>query len=218
MPYIRLCTPKSSNHSTMYISNTNMTSDVFRKSQSINVCHPGFTRNQHEPTIIPLPWPDRPGGLSPSLTTKKSNSSSSSKANATWYHGQTQPRTKNVLLKQDLLGLSLHSATEALIHHEDKRVKTASSKSRQHKPSFLKDDPEVINLLKLLQTTNFVGEIDPIHHSRYITMPEEEEPKISKFSFDFKEMQHCSTSIMASYNSDDHLHSPMQTTKRGLRL
>jgi hypothetical protein len=124
-----------------------------------------------------------------------------------------------MLLERDLLGLSLHSARDALTPNEIDQVKPSSSKSLQHKRSSLKDDPEVANLLKLLQTTDFVGKIDPIHHSRYIAVPPEEESNFTVNSlFDLSEMHHSSTSIMTSYNSDEHLLSPMQASQRALEL
>jgi hypothetical protein len=216
-PRIRLHT-QTSTHST-HIPNPDMTSDSCRLSQSIHVCQPDFTKYQQE-LAVPPSYPCQQGGLSPCLITTKLTLSSS-KANATWYQGQTQPRTKSILLKKDLLGLSLHSAKEALTHCDERqvKVKTSSSKSLQPKSSSLKDDPEVTNLLQMLQTTNFVGEIDPIYHSRYVDGPTEEEPKLTvRILFDLKEVQQNSTSIKARHNSDEYLHSPMQTTKRGLRL
>jgi hypothetical protein len=155
-----------------------MTSDEFQESRSGQLCHPGFTTEQQEHGYF-LPYPSQLRGLSPHITTRKT-ASSSSKVNATWRQGQTKIRPNDKLLKKDLLGLSLHSAKDALSHHENNQVKPASSRSLPPKRSSFKDDPEVTNLLKLLQTTDFVGEIDPIHHSRYIAEPREEESKLTK--------------------------------------
>jgi hypothetical protein len=118
--------------------------------------------------------------------------------------------------------VSLHSAKDALAkkssHEQPKRVKRSSDNILKRKTSFIKDDPEVSSLLQLLQTTHFVGKIDPVHHARYIAEPEEEEPTLL---FDLSEMRRPSSSriaMMASYNSDEHLLSAMNSSKRGMEL
>jgi hypothetical protein len=190
--------------------------DTIRESQ---LCNEVVAKEQPATEAVPFTHPCRPGGgLSPCITMRKSNASSS-KANATWSQGLSQPRAKPMRVENDLLGLSLHSARDALTHHENDPVKPSSSKSLQHKKTSLKDDPEVTKLLKLLQTTDFVGKIDPIHHSRYIAVPPEEESNFTVSSlFDLSEMHHSSISIMTNYNSDEHLHSPMQASQRALEL
>lgn len=167
---------------------------------------------------VPLPPGRRVGGISPCITLRKA-SSTASKANATWDNGKVPaPRTKNMRLKNDLLGVSLHSAKDAMMRHDDKRIKMGSlTNTLNRKPSFLKDDPEVNSLLKMLQTTTFVGEIDPVHHARYMIEPEEETPGQDPL-FDLTELEKTSISIMASYNSDEHLLSAMQASKRELSL
>ncbi|KAL3902937.1 MAG: hypothetical protein SGILL_010638 [Bacillariaceae sp.] len=156
------------------------------------------------------------------MNTQRKTISRTSSANAKWDNN----KQKKIRLTNDTLRDSLHSHKDNLnkksSHEQPKRVKKSSDDILKRKPSFLKDDPEVSSLLQLLQTTNFVGEIDPVHHSRYIAEPEEDEPKVL---FDLTEMQQRSSSgsstkmpTMTSYNSDEHLLSPLHASKRGLDL
>ena len=162
--------------------------------------------------------------ISPMNTQRKSISRTSS-ANAKWDNKnslqKTRIRLQNDSLRDSLHSTSNHGHSKKSSHEQPKRAKK-SPDILKRKPSFLKDDPEVSNLLQLLQTTNFVGEIDPVHHARYIAEPEEDEPQ--QMLFDLSEMQRSSNSssgkipMLTSYNSDEHLLSALNASKRGMEL
>ncbi|KAG7372564.1 hypothetical protein IV203_018707 [Nitzschia inconspicua] len=165
---------------------------------------------------VPPPPGRRVGGLSPCNFTKKS--SMESNANATWDVEKPKSQMKTLRLRNDLLGVSFHTAKDNLASQEYKRSKSTGN-NLNRKQSFLKDDPDVGSLLKMLQTTNFVGEIDPVHHARYIAEPEEEKESIEETGlFDLSEMEKSSISMLTTYNSDDQLLSTIHASKRELCL
>jgi hypothetical protein len=76
--------------------------------------------------------------------------------------------------------------------------------SKPVKRSSFTEDPEVNFLLKMLQTDSFVGEIDPVYHSRYVASCEDPQHGTQNLNNN-KRRRSTSGRLVASYKSDGHL-------------
>mmetsp|Transcript_1057 Transcript_1057/g.1658 ORF Transcript_1057/g.1658 Transcript_1057/m.1658 type:complete len:194 (-) Transcript_1057:205-786(-) len=133
-----------------------------------------------------------------------------SNANASWDLEKLDKPSRafpSSSLKTDCLRLSLHSdisRTKTSTRHpaSSPSLSSDSKPPKKKNRSSLKDDPEVSSLLRMLQTDSFVGEIDPVYHSRYIEDPEEDQLFLELM---FHQTSSSSRLMRTSYNSDGHL-------------
>lgn len=75
-----------------------------------------------------------------------------------------------------------------------KKTKLSDNARRQAKNMLMKNDQAIQELLGMLRTNEFAGEIDPVHHSRYMKEPEQE-----------SEADRTRARMLESHKSDGHL-------------
>jgi hypothetical protein len=141
--------------------------------------------------------PDR---LSFSPNRKRAHHTNISKANASWdllvESKGSYDNGGSIHLKENGLRRSLNTTEKNTPSPEQQR-----QRPKKYLP--LKEDPELNSLLRTLQTDAFVGEIDPVYHSRYVECSNHNEIMTTRTDED--DNRSPKARLVASYKSDGHL-------------